>query len=56
VLFNKFKLKFQLDVTAGIIFMALLKLPRLSERLASATPLPGKIATLRIESGSVLRS
>jgi len=37
----KKKVNFQLDFTAGI-FIALLQPSRLSERLESATPLPGK--------------
>jgi len=40
-IFIKVKVKFQLDFTAGM-FIALLEPSRLSERLESATPLPGK--------------
>jgi len=46
------KVKFQLDSTADI-FVTQLWLPRLSERLDSAMLLPGKIATPRIEPGSM---
>jgi len=49
---NSKKVTFHLDFTAGI-FIALLKPPRLSERLESATPSPGKIATPGIELGSM---
>jgi len=52
LVFAQQKLKYSAAFTAGI-FIALSQPPRLSERLESATPLPGKTGTPTIEPGSV---